>query len=82
MDSFRHRRALLEIEDLKRKVARLTEQKTKNSQDISDFTPVLPRVDFMENQITRWRHRHPELTDDDEGDSDEEVSMLTAQAVP
>ena len=73
--------ALLEIEGLKRKVARLTEQVTKNSQDISNLTPVLPRVDFMDNQIIRWRHRYPELTSDDGSDSEEEVPMLTAQAV-
>ena len=35
----------------------------------------------MEHQIIRWRHRYPELTDDDEGDNDGEVSLLTAQAV-
>ena len=64
-----------------RKVARLIEQATTNSQEISDVKPALPRVDLMENQIIRWRHRHPNLTEDDDGDSDEEVSMLTAHAI-
>ena len=75
----------MEIEDLKRKVARLTEQVTKTSA----MPPLRCLELIMENQITRWRHRLPELTDDDddddddgdEGDSDEEASMLTAQAV-
>ena len=72
--------ALLEIEDMKRKVVRLTEQVTKNTQDISNVTPVLPRVDLMENQVTQWRYRLPDLIAD-EGDSDEELVAVTAVEV-
>ena len=39
----------MEIEDLKRKVERLTEKVNKNTQDITPLTPVL--VDAMKNQI-------------------------------
>ena len=56
----------LKIDDLKRKVVRLTEQSTQHAQQISDITPLKERVDLAESQIIRWRYRLPELTDDDD----------------
>ena len=42
---------LLEINDLKSKVCRLTEQSTK--------------LDLLEDQVVKWRYRLPEWTDDE-----------------
>ena len=56
----------LEIEDLKRKVARLSEQSTQHTQQISGLTPLTERVDLAESQIIRWRYRLPDLTDNDD----------------
>ena len=43
----------LEIEDLKRKVARLSEQSTQHTQQISSLTPLTERVDLADSQIIR-----------------------------
>ena len=58
----------LGIEDLKRKVGRLSEQSTQHTPATkwSYPTPLTERVDFAESQIIRWRHRLPDLTDDDD----------------
>ena len=49
---------LLEIEDVKRKVERLTaETVSKNAQAISALNSLMLRVDATENQIQRWRYR-------------------------
>ena len=57
----------LEIEDLKTKVARLTEQSTQHTNQIGLLTPLRERVDLAENQIVKWCYRLPELTNDDDG---------------
>ena len=56
----------METEDLKRKVERLIEQSTQHTQQISGLTPLTERVDLAENQIIKWRHRVPDLTDDED----------------
>ena len=53
----------LQIEDLKTKAARLTEQLTNQ---IGLLAPLKERVDLTENQIIKWRYRRPELTDDED----------------
>ena len=56
----------LEIEDLTRKVARLSDQSTQHTQQINGLTPLAERVDLAESQIIRWRYRLPDLTDNDD----------------
>ena len=56
----------LETEDLKTKVARLTEQSTQHITQIGLLTPLKERVDLAESQIVKWRYRLPELTDDED----------------
>ena len=55
----------LELSDLKAKVLRLTEQITEHDAKVNFFSVMSEKVDFMEQQIIRWRHRLPDLTDDD-----------------
>ena len=55
----------LELSDLKAKVLRLTEQITEHDAKVNFFSVMSEKVDFMEQQIHRWRHRLPDLTDDD-----------------
>ena len=61
----------LQNKDLKRKVARLTETTTQYSQDTHSLTPMKEKTDLAEKQIMRWRHRLPDLTDDE---SDEQAA--------
>ena len=56
---------LLEINDLKSKVCRLTEQSTKLDGDVSCLSKLSDQVELLENQIVKWRYRLPELTDDE-----------------
>ena len=56
---------LLELNDLKSKVCRLTEQSTKLDGDLSFLTKLSTQVDLLEDQVVKWRHRLPELTDDE-----------------
>ena len=56
---------LLEINDLKSKVCRLTEQSTKLDGDVSFLSKLSAQVELLENQIVKWRYRLPELTDDE-----------------
>ena len=58
----------LELDDLKAKVLRLTEQSTRHAAQLVQGTlPTMSeRIELAENQILRWRHRLPELTNDDE----------------
>ena len=55
----------LEISDLKATVLRLTEQFTDHDAKVNFFSAMSEKVGFMEQQIHRWRHRLPDLTDDD-----------------
>ena len=55
----------LEMSDLKAKVLRLTEQLTEHDAKVNFFSVMSEKVDFMEQQIHRWRHRLPDLSDDD-----------------
>ena len=56
---------LLEINDLKSKVCRLTEQSTKLDGDVSFLAKLSTQVDLLEDQVVKWRYRLPELTDDE-----------------
>ena len=56
---------LLEINDLKSKVLRLTEQSTKLYGDLSFLSKLSVQVELLEDQIIKWRYRLPELTDDE-----------------
>ena len=55
----------LEINDLKAKVLRLTEQSTQHDGRLTFLAGMSEQVDVIENQIIKWRYRLPELTDDD-----------------
>ena len=56
---------LLDLNDLKSKVCRLTEQSTKLDGDLSFLTKLTTQVDLLEDQVVKWRHRLPELTNDE-----------------
>ena len=55
----------LEVNDLKTKVLRLTEQITDHTAKVNFFSVMSEKVDLMEQQIHRWRYKLPDLTDDD-----------------
>ena len=55
----------LEVNDLKAKVLRLTEQVTEHIAKVNFFSVMSEKVDLMEQQIHRWRYRLPDLTDDE-----------------
>ena len=55
----------LEVNDLKAKVLRLTEQVTEHTAKVNFFSVMSEKVDLMEQQIHRWRYRLPDLTDDE-----------------
>ena len=55
----------LEVNDLKSKVLRLTEQVTDHTAKVNFFSIMSEKVDLMEKQIHRWRYRLPDLTDDE-----------------
>ena len=55
----------LERSDLKAKALRLTEPYTEHNGKISFFSGMSEQVAYMEQQIHRWRHRLPDLSDDD-----------------
>ena len=55
----------LEVNDLKTKVLRLTEQATERTAKLNFFSVMSEKVDPMETQIHRWRGRLPDLTDDE-----------------
>ena len=56
----------LEIEDLKTKVTRLTEQSTQHTTQFGILPTLSEKVDLAENQILRRRYRLPELTNDED----------------
>ena len=51
----------MEINDLKQKVARLIEQVDQHSREVGNVSPMVPRVELIEDQIERWRGRFPNL---------------------
>ena len=55
----------LEVNDLKAKVFRLTEQVTDHTAKVNFFSIMSEKVDLMEQQSHRWRYRLPDLTDDE-----------------
>ena len=55
----------LEINDLKAKVLRLTEQGTAQDGKLSYLEIMSEQVNVMQEQIIKWRHRLPELSHDD-----------------
>ena len=58
----------IEIEDLKQKVARLIERGDQRNREVSNIGPVMHRVDMLESQVERWRHRLPAMSLGDEID--------------
>ena len=55
------------IEDLKTKVARLTEQTAEHSTQLNLLSQFRKKtIELIESQIIRWRYRLPELTDDED----------------
>ena len=54
----------LELNDLKTKVLRLTEQSTEHSGKLTFLAGMSEHVDLIEQQIVKWRYRLPDLTDD------------------
>ena len=56
----------LEIEDLKTKVTRLSEQSSDHSTQIGLLGQLKERVDLAEGQILKWRRRRPDLIDEDD----------------
>ena len=67
----------LEIDDLKAKVARLTEQSTQRTAQLGVLPTLTEKVDLAENQIIKWRYRLPDLTHDDE--NQQVVKAIEAQ---
>ena len=51
----------MEEEDLKQKVAPLIEQVDQHNREIGNVSPVMPRVELIEDQIERWRYRLPNM---------------------
>ena len=67
----------MEVEDLKRKAARLTEQVSEHAQDTT-LKPLIPRVDLAENQIIRWRYRLPDMASDLKDDNDPPMATVVS----
>ena len=55
----------MEINDLRTKLLGLIEQDTIQDGKLSYLEIVSDQVNLMEDQIIKWRHRLPELTDDE-----------------
>ena len=55
---------LLDIGDLKSKVARLTEQHTRLDGDVSFLKSLEESVEELGKQIVKWNHRLPDLNDE------------------
>ena len=55
----------LEVNDLKAKVLRLTEQITEYNAKVNFFSGISEKIDLMDRQIQRWRYRLPNLIDDE-----------------
>ena len=51
----------LEINDFKTKVAHLIEQVDQHNREVGHISPVMQRVDLIEDQIHRWRIRLPDM---------------------
>ena len=66
----------LELNDLEAKVLRLTEQSTQHAAHLGILPTVSERIELAENQVLRWRHRLPDLTNDDD-----QQSIVTAVEV-
>ena len=54
----------LELDDIKAKVLRLTEQGTEHDGRLSFLAQMSTQVDLLQDQIIKWRLRLPDLTDD------------------
>ena len=59
----------LEVNDLKTKVLRLTEQVTEHAAKVNFFSVMSEQVNLMDRQIQRWRYRLPDQTDDESQES-------------
>ena len=58
----------MEVEDLKQTVARLIEQVDQRNRETGNVSPVMPRVELIEDQTERWRHLLPNTLLGDEID--------------
>ena len=67
----------LEVNDLKAKVLRLTEQIMDHDAKLNFFSIMSEKVDLLDRQTIRWRHRLPDLTDDE--NQEEVVSAVEVQ---
>ena len=54
----------LDLNGLKTKVMRLTEQETQHTAQSGFLSLMSEKLDLAEKQIQRWRYRLPDLTDD------------------
>ena len=69
---------LLDIGDLKTKVARLTEQHTRMDGDVSLKT-LHDSVEELGNQVVKWNNRLPDLTDATDEDGDKVPTAIDVQ---
>ena len=70
---------LLDIGDLKTKVARLSEEYVQMDGEVSFLKSLHESVEAMGAQIVKWNHRFPELNDETDEDGDKLPTALEVQ---
>ena len=70
---------LLDVGDLKTKVARLTEQHTQMDGDVSFLKSLHESVEELGKQVIKWNHRLPNLTDETDEDGDKLPTAIEVQ---
>ena len=70
---------LLDIGDLKTKVARLIEQHTQMDGDVSFLKSLHESVEALGNQIVKWNNRLPDLNDVTDEDGDKVPTAIEVQ---
>ena len=70
---------LLDIGDLKSKVARLTEQHTKLDGDVGFLRDLHERVEELGNQIIKWNNRLPDFNDATDEDDEKVPTAIEVQ---
>ena len=71
--------ALLDIGDLKSKVARLTEQHARLDGDVSFLKTLHESVEELGNQVVKWNNRLPDLNDVTDEDGDKLPTAIEVQ---